>query len=350
MLRTIGRRLLSGLLVVWGIVTLLFLIFNLLGSPAEAMTDENTDEATRKAVERAFHLYRPLAVQYLYYLNDLSPLGMVDHFEADGKDIGHLRLFGLGQGKCLALKTPWMRRSFQNNRKVTDRLLEHLPGTIVLAVTAMAFAMLLGLPLGMVSAIKSGKWQDRLITFLTLLGISAPSFFMAVLIIRVFAVDLGPWTGLKSSGFLWEEEIFGEGHGLRLSNLVLPALALGLRPLSIITQLTRASMGEALTADYVRTAHAKGLSNSVVVIRHAFRNALNPVLTSISGWFASLLAGAFFIETIFDWQGIGKLTIEALGAKDYPMILGSAILIGVMFVIINIVVDVLYTVVDPRVN
>ncbi len=336
--------------MVWGIVTLLFLIFNLLGSPAEAMTDENTDEATRKAVERAFHLDRSLPVQYLYYLNDLSPLGMVDHFEADGKEIAHWRILGLGQGKCLALKTPWMRRSFQNNRKVTDRLLEHLPGTIVLAVAAMLFAMLLGLPLGVISAMKNGRWQDRIITFLTLLGISAPSFFMAVLIIRVFAVDLGPWTGLQSSGYLWEEEIFGDGYGMRLSNLLLPALALGMRPLSIITQLTRASMTEALAADYVRTAHAKGLTENVVLLRHAFRNALNPVLTSISGWFASLLAGAFFIETIFDWQGIGKLTIEALGAKDYPMILGSAILIGVMFVVINIVVDVLYTVVDPRVN
>ncbi|MBL0020061.1 MAG: ABC transporter permease [Bacteroidetes bacterium] len=219
MLRSIGRRLLSGLLVVWGIVTLLFLIFNLLGSPAEAMTDENTDEATRKAVERAFHLDRSLPVQYLYYLNDLSPLGMVDHFEADGKEIAHWRILGLGQGKCLALKTPWMRRSFQNNRKVTDRLLEHLPGTIVLAVAAMLFAMLLGLPLGVISAMKNGRWQDRIITFLTLLGISAPSFFMAVLIIRVFAVDLGPWTGLQSSGYLWEEEIFGDGYGMRLSNL-----------------------------------------------------------------------------------------------------------------------------------
>ncbi|HEX2898121.1 MAG TPA: ABC transporter permease [Bacteroidia bacterium] len=350
MLRSISRRLLSGLLVVWGIVTLLFAIFNLLGSPAEAMTDENTDEATRKAVERAYHLDRSLPVQYLYYLNDLSPIGMVDHLEGDAAEIGHLRIAGLGTGKCLALKAPWLRRSFQNNRKVTERLAEHLPGTIVLSIAAMLFAIAMGLPLGVISALKKGRWADRLITFMTLLGISAPSFFMAVLIIRIFAVDLGPWTGLQGSGYLWEENVFSEGYGLRLKNLFLPALALGLRPLSIITQLTRASMDDALAADYVRTAHAKGLSERSVLVRHAFRNALNPVLTSISGWFASLLAGAFFIETIFDWQGLGKLTIDALAAKDYPMILGSAILIGVMFVLINAVVDVLYTVVDPRVR
>ncbi|MEM7035549.1 MAG: ABC transporter permease, partial [Bacteroidota bacterium] len=122
------------------------------------------------------------------------------------------------------------------------------------------------------------------------------------------------------------------------------------RPLSIITQLTRSSMIEVLSTDYIRTAKAKGLKPRTIVLRHALRNALNPVVTSISGWFASLLAGAFFIETIFDWQGLGKLTIDALGANDYPVILGTAILIGMMFVLINISVDFLYTRLDPRVK
>lgn len=350
MARYISQRILSGLLVIWGIVTLLFVIFNLLGSPAEAMTDENTDQATRQAIERAYHLDRSLFVQYLFYLNDLSPIGMVDHFEGDATEIGHVRIFGLGSGKCLAMKTPWLRRSFQNNGKVSERLLSHLPGTIVLSVAAMIFAMLIGLPLGIVSALKKGRWMDRLITLGTLLGVSAPSFFMAVLIIRIFAVDLGPWTGLHGAGYFLEESVFGEGYELQIKYLFLPALALGLRPLSIITQLTRASMDEAMATDYVRTARAKGLSETSVLMGHAFRNALNPILTSISGWFASLLAGAFFIETIFDWQGLGKLTIDALGAKDYPMIIGAAILIGTIFVLINVFVDVLYTFVDPRVK
>lgn len=350
MVRYILQRILSGLMVVWGIVTLLFVIFNLLGSPAEAMTDENTDEATRKAVMAAHHLDRSLGMQYLFYLNDLSPIGMVNHVASDGDEIGHLRIMGVGFGKCLAVKAPWLRRSFQNNRKVSARLLEHLPGTIVLAVAAMLFAVAMGLPLGVVAALKKGRLADRTITFMTLLGVSAPSFFMAVLIVRLFAVDLGPWTGLHASGYFWEENIFDEGFHTRWANLFLPALALGIRPLAIITQLMRASMDEAMGADYVRTARAKGLSERMVLVRHALRNALNPVLTSISGWLASLLAGAFFVETIFDWQGLGKLTIEALGAKDYPLILGAAILIGVIFVVINIVVDVLYTIIDPRVQ
>jgi peptide/nickel transport system permease protein len=350
MLRYLLKRIGSGLLVILGIVTLLFVIFNLLGSPAEAMTDENTDEATREAILAAHHLDRSLPLQYLYYLNDLSPLGMVDHFEADGAEIGHWRIMGLGKGKCLALKAPWLRRSFQNNRKVSARLMEHLPGTVVLALAAMVLAVALGMPLGVASAMYKGRWIDRAITFATLLGISAPSFFMAVLIIRLFAVDLGPWTGLHASGYLWEEEIFGEGYALRWGNLVLPAVALGIRPLAIITQLMRGSMDEAMAADYVRTARAKGLSERRVLLGHALRNALNPAITSISGWLAALLAGAFFVESIFDWQGLGKLTIDALGAKDYPMILGAAILIGVIFVLINVVVDVLYTFVDPRVK
>lgn len=350
MLKFIIKRIGSGLLVIWGITTLLFVIFNLLGSPAETMTDENTDAATRLAIEKAYHLDRPLALQYLYYLNDLSPIGMLDGADQESAGISHARMFGLGGSKYLAIKMPWMRRSFQSNRKVTAMLSEKLPGTAILAMAAMAFAIALGIPLGVISALKKGKWQDRLISFLTLLGISAPSFFMAVLIIRIFAVDLGAISGLHVSGYFFEENIFDDGYQIQWSNLILPALALGLRPLSIITQLTRASLHDVLGADYIRTARAKGLKESVVLMQHALRNALNPVLTSISGWFASLLAGAFFIETIFDWQGLGKLTIDALGAKDYPVILGATILIGIIFVVINILVDILYTLLDPRVK
>ena len=350
MFKFILKRIGSGLLVIWGITTLLFVIFNLLGSPAESMTDENTDAATRAAIEKAYHLDRPLALQYLFYLNDLSPLGMMDAADQEVAEIGHLRLFGIGDTKFVAFKKPWMRRSFQSNRKVTTMLAEKLPGTAILAIAAMAFAVALGIPFGVISALKKGRWQDRLISFLTLLGISAPSFFMAVLIIRIFAVDLGGITGLHVSGYFFEENIFDSGYSIQWKNLLLPAFALGLRPLSIITQLTRASLHDVLQADYIRTARAKGLKEQVVLMRHALRNALNPVLTSISGWFASLLAGAFFIETIFDWQGLGKLTIDALGAKDYPVILGATILIGIIFVLINILVDILYTLLDPRVK
>ena len=196
MLKFVLKRIGSGILVIWGITSLLFVIFNLLGNPAESMTDENTDAATRAAIEKAYHLDRSLGMQYLFYLNDLSPLGFLDRSNPETSEIGHISIFGVGGSKVLALKKPWMRRSFQSNRKVTTLLAEKLRGTAILALAAMTFAVALGIPLGMISALKKGRWPDRLISFLTLLGISAPSFFIAVLILRIFAVDLGHITGL----------------------------------------------------------------------------------------------------------------------------------------------------------
>lgn len=350
MLRFLLKRMAAGLLVVWGIVTLLYVIFHLQGNPAEMMVGENTDAETKAAVERAYHLDKPPFTQYLFYLHDLSPVGVLSREDPDLASQSYWRLFSTGESGMLVLKRPWLRRSFQSNKRVGELLAEKLPGTAILAVSAMFLACLLGIPLGVLSALKKERWADRLITFLTLLGISAPSFFMAVLIVRIFAVNWGDWTHFNISGYMFEERIFEEGYTIHWRNLVLPALALGIRPLSIITQLTRSSMVEVLSSDYIRTAKAKGLKTRVIIFRHALQNALNPVLTSISGWFASLLAGAFFIETIFDWQGLGKLTIDALSANDYPVILGAAILIGMTFVLINIMVDILYTRLDPRVR
>lgn len=342
----LAKRFLAGLLVVWGIVTLLFFIFNLRGSPLAAMTDESTDAATREAITRAYKLDRPLLIQYLAYLNDLSPIGMVE----PGQEQSHWALFKMSNGDAFAIKAPWLHRSFQNNEQVTHLLWDKLPGTIILAIAAMVFATLLGIPLGMWAALKKGKWTDRLLTFLTQLGVAAPSFLMAVIIIRIFAVDAAHITGLHVTGYIVEEKVLGEGYHIRWANLILPTLALGIRPLSVIVQLMRASLIEVMSMDYVRTAKAKGLAPKSVLFRHALRNALNPVLTAISGWLASLLAGAFFVETMFDWQGLGKLTIDALNANDYPVILGTAIFIGLIFVITNFVVDLLYAWLDPRVR
>lgn len=344
------KRLFAGLLVVWGIVTLLFLIFNILGNPAESMTDENTDEATRQAIERAYHLDKPIFTQYLLYLHDLSPIGLLERSDPDLGSYSYGRILSLGSDRFIAIKAPWFRRSFQSNRSVSRMLADKLPGTAILALSAMLFAIFVGVPLGTLSALKKGKWADRLVTFVTLLGISAPSFFVAVIVIRIFAVNYQGWPHFNITGFIYEEKVFGEGYDIHWKNLILPAFALGIRPLSIITQLTRGSMIEVLSSDYIRTARSKGLHSRIILFRHALRNALTPVLTSVSGWFASLLAGAFFIEAIFDWQGLGKLTIDALGTKDYPVILGAAIFIGVIFVLINVLVDILYTRLDPRVR
>jgi peptide/nickel transport system permease protein len=175
-----------------------------------------------------------------------------------------------------------------------------------------------------------------------------PSFFSAVLVAWLFGFVWAPITGLSMTGNLWELDDFGEGLELRLKNLILPAFTLGIRPLAVIIQLTRSSMLEVLQADYIRTARAKGLPQSTILIKHALRNALNPVVTAVSGWFASMLAGAVFVEYIFGWNGVGKQIVEALNTLDLPVVTGAVLTVAFLFVVIQFFVDMLYAVLDPR--
>jgi peptide/nickel transport system permease protein len=214
----------------------------------------------------------------------------------------------------------------------------------------MFFAVIFGIFLGIVAAVKQNTWLDTTSVFASVIGISAPSFFMAIVIAYIFGLVLHQYTGLPLTGSWFNiDQVTGEKY-LTLQNLILPALTLGIRPLSIITQLTRSSMLDTLNQDYIRTAYAKGLGKRKVVLHHALRNAINPVLTAITGWFAELLAGAFFVEYIFGWKGIGKVTVDALEKLDYPVVMGSVLFAATIFVLINILADVLYGVIDPRVK
>ena len=191
--------------------------------------------------------------------------------------------------------------------------------------------------------------MDTSAVFASIVGISAPSFFMGIIIMYIFGFVLSDWTGLHIAGSWFTIDDAGNKR-LSLQNLILPAVTLGIRPLAIITQLTRSAMLDVLNQDYIRTAYAKGLNKRVVVWKHALRNALNPVITAITGWFAELLAGAFFVEYIFGWQGIGKVTVDALEKLDYPVVMGSVLISATFFILINILADVLYGVIDPRVR
>jgi peptide/nickel transport system permease protein len=179
---------------------------------------------------------------------------------------------------------------------------------------------------------------------------AGPSFFMAVLIAWLFGFVLAPYTGLNMTGSLYAIDNFGNGKIMELKNLILPAFTLGIRPLSVIVQLSRSSFLEVLSQDYIRTARAKGLSSNSILVNHALRNALNPVVTAVSGWLAGLLAGAVFIEYIFGWKGIGKEIVDALENYDLPVVMGSVLVISVFFVVINILVDITYGLLDPRVR
>jgi len=192
--------------------------------------------------------------------------------------------------------------------------------------------------------------MDTSAVFGSIVGISAPSFFMGIIIAYLFGFVLTSWTGLHISGSWFDIDDRTGERILTVKNLILPAITLGIRPMAIITQLTRSAMLDVLDQDYIRTAYAKGLSKRKVIWKHGLRNALNPVITAITGWFAELLAGAFFVEYIFGWQGIGKVTVDALEKLDYPVVMGSVLVSAVFFVLINILADILYGVVDPRVK
>jgi len=214
----------------------------------------------------------------------------------------------------------------------------------------MLIAVVIGIPLGVLAAVRQNTIWDTSSIFASIIGISAPSFFMGIIIAYVFGFVLTNWTGLHITGNWFEiDEITGDKH-LAFQNLVLPAITLGIRPLAIITQLTRSAMLDVLQQDFIRTAYAKGLSKRTVIWKHALRNALNPVITAVTGWFAELLAGAFFVEYIFGWQGIGKVTVDALEKLDFPVVMGSVLISATFFILINILADILYGIVDPRIR
>jgi peptide/nickel transport system permease protein len=251
--------------------------------------------------------------------------------------------------KTLILKKPYLNRSYQSQELVSTILLDALPGTIILSVVALFLAAVVGIILGVWSATRYQQWPDYLNLFISIIGMSVPSFFAGILIAWFFGFVLNSWTGLNMTGSLYEIDPFN-GEVLTLKNIILPALTLGIRPLAVIVQLTRSSMLEAISTDYVRTAKAKGLSYRSVLYKHALRNALNPVITAISGWFGSLLAGAVFIEYIFGWKGVGKVTVDALEHYDFPVVMGAVMMVSIFFVIINWIVDLLYAFLDPRVR
>ena len=284
--------------------------------------------------------------QFLYYLNDVSPISLYSGEAVANKDLKGILI---GEKTKLAIKLPYLRRSYQTKKDVWSLLMEALSGTLLLAAAAMLLATTVGILLGVIAAVKKQTWMDTSAVFASVLGISAPSFFMGILIAYLFGFVLSQYTGLHMTGSLFDTDPF-EGRRMQLQNLILPAITLGIRPLAIITQLTRSSMLDVLDQDYIRTAYAKGLSKRKIVWKHALRNALNPVITAITGWFAELLAGAFFVEYIFGWKGIGKVTVVALAKLDFPVLMGSVLVTSSFFILINILADLLYGLVDPRIR
>ena len=351
MLQFLLKKLLYGVLVLGGVVVIVFFIFQAFADPARLIVGQTGDKQTLDNIRKELYLDQPKWKQFVLYVNDVSPVSIYTQQDIEQKNLKGFFIGGNKPGSYkVGIKVPYLRRSYQTKKDVIDVLLEALPGTLMLAFAAMLFATIAGIFLGILAAIKQNTWIDTSSVFASVIGISAPSFFMAIVIGYLFGIVLHSVTGLPLTGSWFGVDETNGHRYLTLQNLILPAITLGIRPLSIITQLTRSSMLDVLSQDYVRTAYAKGLSRHRVVYHHALRNALNPVVTAITGWFAELLAGAFFVEYIFGWKGIGKVTVDALEKLDYPVVMGSVLFAASIFVIVNILADVLYCVIDPRVK
>lgn len=341
----------------FGVLCLVFFLFNVLpGDPAQMMLGQHETKEQIEQIHARYGLNLPLHEQFAFWVNDVSPVSIhqtnndraIDYWSKDKYNGVYLEVspsFGL------ALKTPYLRESFQKKGQSVNHLIGHkIKNTFVLAFTSISIAFVIGVLLGIYLQSSTNVMLKNVVELLSLTGMALPSFFASVLIAWFFGFYLSDYLPFSMTGSLYAVDDFGEGKYIEWKNLVLPALTLGIRPLAVISQLTKSSLEEVMNEDYIRTAKSKGLTNRSVLWKHALKNALNPVITATSGWFASLLAGAVFVEYIFAWDGIGKLLVESLENLDLPLVMGIVLFIAAIFVLINIFVDLFYKLLDPRIK
>jgi peptide/nickel transport system permease protein len=287
------KKVFYSILVIYGVITIVFFLFHVLpGDPARMMLDKREDSKQLELIKAKYGFDKPLHLQYFYYLNDVSILSFhntkdVNSFAfLDYKKYNAKILFNY-KDFSLVVKTPYLRTSFvKSNLKVSSIIKSTFPNTFLLALLAIIFALVFGLVFGVVSALNKNNIIDRIVLYLSVMGMALPSFFSAILIAWIFGYILHSYTGLSMTGSLYEIDDYGIGRSLNLKNIILPAITLGIRPLSVVIQLCRNSLLDVLSMDYIRTAKAKGLSRFLIVFKHALRNSLNPVITAVSGWFA----------------------------------------------------------------
>lgn len=348
-IRSFISKSLQGFIIITSVIFILsFLFFSFINRDGKAvyeMTGQNTDQATIDEIKNAYHLNEPVWKQMLYYANDIS---FISRYPSNIPHQG-IKLLTTSSHYWI-LKWPYLGKSFQTDQMVSTTIRQSMPGTIVLALTAIIIASVIGILAGILAARFENSFIDRAIIFLASGGMALPSFFAAILLSWLLGYVLHQVTGLPTWGSLFVIDDYTGAKTLSLKNLVLPAITLGVRPLSVIAQLTRNNLLEIQKMDFIRTAKAKGLTPFRIMTKHTMRNIANPIITAISGWLGGMLAGAVFVEYIFGWQGIGKILVDGLQKLDYPVVMGSVITITCLFVILNMMVDFLYTVVDPRVK
>jgi peptide/nickel transport system permease protein len=349
------KRIFSVIITLWGVVTVVFFLFSVLpGDPAQMMLGQNENRDELILIQQKFGFDQPILKQYSNYLNDLSPISIhpqVRDFNGlSTNQYSYISIFNLGD-KSIVLKWPYLRESYHKSGVQVSQVIQNtLPNTAILAVASLLIAICFGLLFGVLSATYVHSPLDRILQLVSTMGMSLPSFFSAILVAWIFGFLLHEYTSLDMTGSLYVLDDMGKSYHIAWKNLILPAFVLGIRPLAVITQLMRNALLDEWNRAYVKTARAKGLSISVIIRKHMLKNALNPVITALSGWFASMLAGAVFVEYIFGWNGIGKEIVNALYVLDIPVLMGSVLTVSFLFIVINQVVDLLYAYLDPKVK
>jgi len=351
------RKFCYSLLVLWGVASLVFTLFSVIpGDPALVVLGPRAGQAEIEQFHHQTGTDRPWIKQYLHYINDLSPISI--HHATNPKHLLYLNtdvytsfipVVSVSHYKII-LKAPYLRTSYISKTPVSSIIADSWPETALLAFSAILLATLLGIAIGIWFAVTTWhKLRSAVFVGIQIFGISTPSFFIALLFAWLLGYVWSSYTGLSPTGSLYEVDNL-KGPVLAWHNLILPLITLSLRPMSIIVQITQSSFQDVLASDYIRTARALGFSNLRILTRYALKNALNPVVTAISGWLASLLAGAVFIERIFNWKGIGNEVVEALNNSDLPVVMGCTLFFAFLFVCINSAVDVIYRWLDPRIK
>ncbi len=311
MSRYVLQRLVYSIPVLIGATILIFLLIHLVpGDPAAAIAGPDAKPQDLEIIRTRMGLDRPLPIQYLGY-------------------VGRALRGDLGQ-------------SYFFKEDISRLILRTMPATLELSFAALLISLAVALPAGVISATRRNSWVDRSSMLLAVVGASIPAFWLGIVLIFLFAVGLGWLPASGRGGPLWTTA------GLR--HIILPALTLGALMMASTTRLTRAAMLEVLQEDYIRTARAKGVSEQVVVYRHALRNALIPIVTNLGLQIGALLAGSFLVETVFAWPGIGRLSVDALSRRDYPLIQGTMLMVVVFFIVVNLLVDLVYPLLDPRIS
>lgn len=300
----IRRRLIQSVLVVWGVSVLVFFLLRLApGDPVSMLLAESASPEQMEAVREKWGLNQPIPVQYMVFLG-----------RALQGDLGNSLFF---QQPALSV------------------LLERMPATLQLSGVALLFSLSVAIPVGLLSALRRDTFWDYFGTGLAMLGQAIPPYWLGIMLILVFSVGLG-WFPTSGRGTIW--------------HLVLPAATLGSVLMALVTRLVRSGMLDVLSEDYIRTAHAKGLPNRAVIVRHALRNILIPLVTVVGLQLGALFGGAVITESIFAWPGVGRLALQAISARDYPLVQASVLFISVVYVFLNLAVDIIYVYLDPRIR